>query len=228
MDNITCEEFMLRNDLLDYPDLYICNITDMPNKNDLLEIIGDDYFPFSNGSGNTIYIRGEIKLNELYSLMHDKSENRYIWGDLMANKNKDKILEMIPIIESDRETESFKVFMGNARTGSHVHHHSPAANYLLYGSKLWWLFPMTDHNKEIMKSIGFSNNMHFDITVKQWVSKHSKYLKENIEGLIITKQYAGQVLIIPNRFYHLIINLEPCMGVVYSWEQGGEYLNLTF
>lgn len=222
MEILTCEEFKRRSDLLDFPEVKIIKISNMPNETQLLDIIGKYSFDYSNGTGNTIFIIGKINLRELFDKMHNYNTYEYIWGDLFEHESEEEIKKIIPLIESSRETESFKLYVGNQNTGSHIHYHPPAANFLLYGSKLWWIFPKTDKNKEVVTYLGYSKNMPIKKNVRQWIKDNGDYIKENVEGLVIKRQYAGEVLIIPNDFYHLIINTSPCIGVVHSWENSYE------
>lgn len=172
-------------------------------------------------------MKGKIKISTIFNEMHNNYCRKYVWGNLFNHESEEKIRDIIPIIQNERETKSFKLFMGNSTTGSHVHYHAPASNFLFYGSKLWWIFPKNDNNKIVLTKIGYSKNIPIKINVNSWLNIYSEYLKENIIDLCIINQNEGDVIIIPNNFYHLVINLEPCMGIVYSWEYGGEYLSLV-
>lgn len=224
MENLTSEEFRQRSDLLDYPRVKIIKISDMPNERQLLDIVGKYNFEYSPGIGNTIYVKGMINTQKLFDEMHNIPKIGYIWGDLLNHESEDKIRELMPILNFNRETLSFKLYVGNQNTGSHVHYHSPAANFLLYGLKLWWLFPKTDKNTKVMTEMGYSKSIPIMKTVRRWVADHGDYIKSNVEDLVIIKQNPGEVLIIPNKFYHLIINLEPTIGVVHAWEEFHEFL----
>ena len=110
------------------------------------------------------------------------------------------------------------LYMGAARTGSAIHHHSPAINVLAVGVKLWVLWPPTPANVAATRHLTHEDLLA-NISVEDWLLRHLPELRENVIGLAIFLQRAGDVVLVPDKYFHAVINLGFNAGFTYSWFQ---------
>jgi hypothetical protein len=98
----------------------------------------------------------------------------------------------------------------------YIHNHSPALNYLFTGKKLWLIFPPIIQNYIFLKN----NNMLYGMVKEkaiEWFLSNYEQLKKNIINLQIFLQEKNEIVYIPNKYFHCVINLDYVYGITYSW-----------
>jgi oxalate decarboxylase/phosphoglucose isomerase-like protein (cupin superfamily) len=111
----------------------------------------------------------------------------------------------------NKECPNVSIYSGCKNTRSKIHNHHEAVNYLILGKKLWIIFPNNDNNNELCDDEFIKNASSIN-----WLFSNIQQLKNNIEGLSIFVQNTGDIVFVPKRFFHGVINLENSHGFVYS------------
>lgn len=174
--------------------------------------------------------------NILYKDFLDNKEKhltKYIFHNILLNDNLFNIIKNdIPLPDIDRNEilRISRFYSGYKYSGSNIHNHTKAINYLISGKKLWILFPNTYHNIMFLRQ----NNLDYQSNInKMHLSKHNCVDKENtplnifidnydllinnIEDINIILQEEGEAIYIPEFYFHSIINLDDCYGITYSY-----------
>jgi hypothetical protein len=100
-------------------------------------------------------------------------------------------------------------YLGPANSGAFLHAHGAACNVLIYGIKLWFLFPPT-HNW--IRKFETTNNYHGKDMLQWNAHAKPKLPQKPIEVL----QQSGEVMFIPKGWLHGVLNLTPSIGL--AWE----------
>lgn len=107
-------------------------------------------------------------------------------------------------------------YIGNIFTGTHLHKHSKALNFLIYGKKLWVIIPPTNRNKKLIKENNWSySNMKGN--VHDFYEKNINNILKNFNNVFITYQNSGEIIFIPKNYYHLVLNFSENIGFTYSY-----------
>ncbi len=135
------------------------------------------------------------------------------------NKLINIILKMIdiPFYKNINSLTRCDLFIGKKYTGTHLHNHVEAINYLIYGKKLWLVFSNSKKNRLYIESNGFTYTGKFKENVIQFFNNHYKQIKKYIEDLYIFIQKENECVYIPEKYYHIVINLEDCGGFIYDF-----------
>lgn len=152
------------------------------------------------------------------------NNNKYVFHNVTKDPNiVHTIDKLIPIpkflpVKKTNQLRICRLYAGGKYSGTNLHNHSAALNYLVSGKKLWITFPF---NKETHAFVE-SNAMKYG-TVKQhtikWLRNNLSLLlsKESELGLNFFTQKSSEVVYLPAGHYHAIINLDNCIGITYSW-----------
>jgi hypothetical protein len=200
---------------INYTDLNIQKLNNEPIifiSDDLIEqanfekILENYNFDYSI-TDNVKTIKGNIKIKNL------DNKNKYIFHNF---KNNIELINKIIEFPDLKQLRILNIYKGFKNSGCNIHCHSPALNYLINGKKLWLMFPNNLNNINFLKKNNFVYGK-INERAKIWFEKNYNLLKNNIIGLKIFIQNKKNVVYIPNNYFHMIINLENVIGVVYSW-----------
>jgi hypothetical protein len=114
-----------------------------------------------------------------------------------------------PLLQGARIVLS-QFFIGPAASGSFPHFHGHALNTLVYGQKLWYIFP--------------PNEAHFNVkSIDQWVGEDwPSIARRNLEaqraGIAQCVQEAGDAVYVPQFWGHAVFNTAPSVGVAYEFD----------
>ncbi len=227
-----CFEDVKYSILENYKDINIkkkdCNIRVYKINN---YVNNDIFFNLFNGldleygvKGISDTIIGKYNINDFVKLIDNKIEiPEYIFHNVLADTDLyNKIINYIelPSNLTKSNLRISRLYFGSKFSGTYIHQHSPALNYLVKGKKLWIIFPnyiqnmfWMRHNKFDYDSISEKNN----ITFYNWLIQHIDKLKNNIYGINIFIQNPGETVYIPEQFFHGVLNLEESTGITYSW-----------
>lgn len=114
-----------------------------------------------------------------------------------------------------------RLYSGYKNSGSYLHKHSPALNYLLKGKKLWLVIPFSIENFTYIQF----NNYKYDTdylenneeNIFEWFKRNLVKIKNDIIESKIFIQNEGDVVFIPDLYFHSVLNLDFCIGITYSY-----------
>jgi hypothetical protein len=170
-------------------------------------ILYKDYLN-NNNNNNYEYIFHSLFLNPNHRRNINKFEENYKFINI--------IIEMIDIPNSKSINNLYRcdLFIGKKYTGTHFHNHLEAINYLVYGKKLWLIFPNSKKNIKYIESI---TSYPKKINTIDWLNINYNKLKKNIEDLYIFIQKENECVYIPLKYFHMVINLEDSGGIAYNF-----------
>eukprot|EP01051_Picozoa_sp_SAG22_P002624 SAG22_NODE_119_length_19257_cov_43.260413_15_plen_607_part_00 len=115
------------------------------------------------------------------------------------------------------------VVAGPADAGVHFHQHNQAFNVLLTGSKRWWIFPPTTLPKP-GPPFGFKGPDANCPSIKVWSEKYLPTLPPEARPIEFV-QRAGDVLYVPDGWFHGTVQLEDTVGVALQIKTGRNRLH---
>lgn len=189
----------------------------MPSFFELYDNFCDNEVSYSTNGMSTILI-SKMTLKE-FILKEIKEDNqKYVFHDLYIDSYMFNIISnLIPLPKVNLKMRISRLYVGSKGSGTHIHKHSVAINYLVDGKKLWFCFPNTDHNNRKLSEIKSHYGQIRDMTTVKWYETYSDFLKENMEGYQEFFQETGQFIIVPHHYHHGVINLSSVIGITYSW-----------
>ena len=95
-------------------------------------------------------------------------------------------------------------FMGPANSGAPMHFHGAAYNLLVHGRKRWLLTP-PGHSTFSM------------LPARKWLSTRLPQLRARNASVFECEQHAGDMLVLPDLWGHLTINMEISVGVAQEF-----------
>ena len=188
-------------------------LIDLPTLDQVLEEFIDFDVEYSYYGMSTEIIQ-QMKLREFLSF---SDENAYVFQDVYENRVMFRIIcRLLPPISTVGMRIS-RLYIGDKGTGSHIHNHSFAINYLIKGRKIWVLIPDTNENKKILNEKRMLYGMiRLDIKPLQWIEENRDELAK-IKGVEFKIQEEGDVFTVPENYYHGVYNLTKVCGITYSW-----------
>lgn len=206
---LTQDEFCNMSDLFDTKVIRKFKIKDICN----VEMFEDTYknkIVSLNKKGNLIFVLAESKFN-------DVPEGFYVWEDIETEEDLSILNTLIKTPITTKKLRSTHIYKGEANTGAHLHNHNYAVNYLIKGKKIWYIFPDTEHNKNLLKEDGYIKMKKQRMSASIWIERKKRLMMKFIEGFQVIEQNEGEVICIPDQWFHLVLNVEPVIGVSYSW-----------
>lgn len=106
----------------------------------------------------------------------------------------------------------FQFLMGRALAGAHVHAHGAAWNVLVHGEKRWFLFPpeTPQHIAVVLRAAGLEPK--FGLPALEWFRTEYQVLKRSRIAPLEVIQRPGDVIWVPEKWGHAVINLKPSVG----------------
>lgn len=208
-DSLTMEEFSKKIELFKTSDVKKYQIIDLTSPERFEEIYKGKICGYS-WRGNTIFTIGEVKFEDL-------DPKYYIWQEIETDEDQMIAYNIAKPLLTSNKIRSSKIYKGIAGTGSHIHYHNFAINFLIKGKKKWYAFPQSIKNKEAVESDGYTHGCKQRLSVPIWILRKERLFEQELEEVFIFEQNAGEVVCIPDQWYHLILNLEDCEGITYSW-----------
>lgn len=208
-DTLTNEEFSKMTDLFQITEVKKFKIIDLVTHEKFEDTYKDKICYYST-RGNTIHIIGKVKFENL-------EPNYYIWQDVESEKDQSIANSLVKPLITDKPIRSSKIYKGIKNTGSHLHYHNFVINFLIKGKKRWFVFPQTEKNKKIVEDDGYVYRKKQRLSVSIWILRRKRLLENKLDGLVVFEQNAGEVVCLPDQWYHLVLNIEDCEGITYSW-----------
>lgn len=188
----------------------------LPHAKDFINIIKDFKVDYSN-NGNSTVIVGKKSIEEFILTELDDNNQNYVFQNILDNFELFKcICSMINIPNPELKMRISRLYIGSKGSGTHIHNHSVAINYLIDGKKLWFYFPKSKHNIKQLKKYSFEY-LSIKISVIDWYNKYKNTLYNVFENFETCIQNSGESIFVPNEYYHGVINLERSIGLTFSW-----------
>lgn len=187
--------------------MIVLELSDLVDKKTFIDTFGHYELEYSIG-GNSSYTAGGMTLRE-------DPLDKYIFHNTVGTTLFKILSEVIPPPNLGEIIKS-RIYSGKINTGTHVHFHNTAINYLIEGSKLWFIFPPTSKNDKIYTENMLYGSVQEDTIV--WFNKNLEFLKAHIENYSLFIQEKSTAVYIPNGYYHAVINLSDVLGITYSWK----------
>ncbi len=153
-----------------------------------------------------------------------KDNGKYVFHDARQDAIASAVIpELIPIPvfiphKTIYQLRISRIYAGGKYSGTNLHQHSSALNYLVSGKKLWITFPFNSKNKKFVDKHKIDYGYIKDKTIDWFVANHTIFSSENaVDDLRIFVQNAGEVVYVPRGCYHAVINLDDVLGITYSW-----------
>lgn len=151
-----------------------------------------------------------------------ENSNFYIFENLLNEPDKLNIVKKFFKYPCDlKNLRINRFYYGNKHTGTHLHYHSPALNYLFKGVKLWLI---VEFNKENFSYLKLNNHMYNidllkkkNINILDWFLLNAVKIKNDIIDSFLIIQKKNEIIYIPDNCFHAVINLTDVLGFTVSW-----------
>lgn len=196
---------------------------DMIGFNDFVNRLSSFQVHYAIGSNSTQLVSADNFKNFVEISMQINSK-KYVFHNVTKDAELIKLMpDLIPIpkflpVQEMNELRICRLYAGAKHSGTNLHQHSAALNFLVSGKKLWMTFPTSEKNNAFViknkMQYGYVNDLALN-----WLYDNYELLiaKDSIDGLNFFIQNSGDVAYVPNGHYHAIINLEDSVGITYSW-----------
>ena len=175
-------------------------------------------------SGEATKLVGALCFDKFIKRVMPKDNSKYVFHNILKDPSACSLIpQLIPIPsffkkKSIHDLRISRLFAGGKYSGTHLHIHSEALNYLVSGKKLWIMFPYTDKNNQFVES----KNMRYGqvkTSVMQWfLDAHSQLAEPGVlDGLQVFIQHEKEVVYIPAGCHHAVVNMKDVIGITYSW-----------
>ena len=196
---------------------------DMVDPETFLEAFKDIRVDIASSSNSTNLNAVDYFKNFIDHVMK-KDNGKYVFHDISRDSRAKKIMpQLIPIPRfiPARNMDALRIsrlYAGGKYSGTNLHNHSAALNYLVEGKKLWITFPFNEKNKLFVEKHNMKYGQVKDRTL-DWLSQSAHLLTEEgqIDDLKFFIQKKGEVALIPAGCFHAVVNLTDVMGITYSW-----------
>jgi hypothetical protein len=149
----------------------------------------------------------------------DNHENKYIFHNILLNNGLYNLIKKyipLPYVENNEKLRISRFYSGYKYSGSNIHNHTKAINYLINGMKMWILFPNTLKNIFFLRTHNLDYQSNNNTPIHSFIDNYD-LLINNIEDLSIIIQEENTVIYIPDFYFHGVINLDDCYGITYSY-----------
>lgn len=188
-------------------------ILNLPTLFEILDVFSDFIVEYSVGGISTKLIN-KIKLSDF--VFNEMESLKYVFHNAYKDLGMfSKLSSMIPPLKLEHMRMS-RMYVGGMGTGSHIHSHSVAINYLISGKKIWIIFPNSEFNTSFLNK----NRMNYGQIREEplsWFLKNKTFLLNSLQNAQILEQEEGTVMNVPADYYHGVYNLTKVFGITYSW-----------
>ena len=175
-------------------------------------------------SNNSTDLEYEMNFGKFVNEIMPYDNDKYVFHNVLRDEElTKKIIHLIPVpsfikIKKVSDLRISRLYAGGKHSGTNLHIHSQALNYLVKGKKLWVVFPYNSSNNKFVEQ----NNMQYGkvktSTLKWFLDSHQILQNANeITGMKVFIQQAKEVVYIPSGSHHAVVNLENSLGITYSW-----------
>ena len=173
-------------------------------------------------SGQVTRTKGKVLINDILDDNNNiiNLNNNYIFDDCFQKNIVQQLFQHIIYknnsIIQNLKTRVVNIYAANKNTGAILHNHTGALNYLIKGKKLWLMIPPHEHYIKFIRDNGF----HYGEIKEEpceWFINNYEHIRSHIPELIIIQQNEKDIVYVPHRWFHHVVNLEDSFGITYSW-----------
>jgi len=110
------------------------------------------------------------------------------------------------------DIDKYIFYSGPKNTGALPHSHGSAFNLMVYGKKKWIFFDTITNIGKLTEQ-NYYKKYPRDVTYNYWYEKEYLLLKNTLP-IIECIQEQTDIIYIPNKFNHSVLNLDDTMGIV--------------
>ena len=199
------------------------NMPDMIKANEFIASLSAKEVQYANSCNSTNLV-SSVNFKHFVDKTMVRDNAKYVFHNVAKDPNIAGVMDqLIPIpqflpVKKMSQLRICRLYAGGKYSGTNLHNHSAALNYLVSGKKFWITFSFNKETHAFVESNSMKYGTVKDNTI-QWLSKNYDLLNENQELLQLEffMQEGGQVVYLPEGQYHAIINLDDCIGITYSW-----------
>ncbi len=188
-------------------------ISNLPTLFEFLDAFSNFMVEYSVGGISTKLIN-KTRLSDF--VCREMESLKYVFHNVYKDVEMfSKLTSMIQPLKLEHMRIS-RMYVGGFGTGSHIHIHSVAINYLISGKKIWIVFPNSDFNTDFLNK----NRINYGQIREEplsWFLKNKNFLLNNLQNVQILEQEEGTVMNVPANYYHGVYNLTKVFGITYSW-----------
>ena len=206
-------------------DKKVCKLVmpEMIKSNEFIASLGSNEVHYAT-SCNSTQLVSSANFKDFVDKTMTKDNTKYVFHNVTKDPNLAGIMDqLIPMpqflpVKKMSQLRICRLYAGGKYSGTNLHNHSAALNYLVSGKKFWITFSFNKETHAFVESNSMKYGTVKDNTI-QWLSKNLDLLNLNKEMLHLEcfMQEGGQVVYLPEGQYHAIINLDDSIGITYSW-----------
>jgi hypothetical protein len=158
-------------------------------------------------------------------IMTDQAAYRELFGDMatffpflnlvnitVAQKhNQNEVVPLMSDVELNQIGQVIQFYLGNTGTGAPMHFHNDAVNLLAYGEKQWFFLPP----QEALFSSKYIGSFLLDYYSQR--ATNETFVEQNKIEMLTCRQYAGDVMYVPQWWSHGVFNLKPSVGIAIEF-----------
>ena len=199
------------------------NMPHMIKANEFIASLSAKEVQYANSCNSTNLV-SSVNFKHFVDKTMVRDNAKYVFHNVAKDPNIAGVMDqLIPIpqflpVKKMSQLRICRLYAGGKYSGTNLHNHSAALNYLVSGKKFWITFSFNKETHAFVESNSMKYGTVKDNTI-QWLSKNYDLLNENQELLQLEffMQEGGQVVYLPEGQYHAIINLDDSIGITYSW-----------
>lgn len=200
--------------------LKMSNLIGMEN---FINSLSDFQVHFAIGSNSTQLVSADNFRNFVEKTMIENTK-KYAFHNVTKDPELMKIMpDLIPIpkflpVQNMNDLRICRLYAGAKYSGTNLHNHSAALNFLVSGRKLWITFPSTEKNIAFVKEHKMQYGYVTDTALNWLYQNYRNLVAENaVDNLNVFIQKTGEITYVPTGHFHAIVNLENSIGITYSW-----------
>lgn len=175
-------------------------------------------------SSNATQLVGNDNFGNFVNVVMKNDNEKYVFHNVIKDAEAVEIMpKAIPVPKflkkkSIHELRISRLYAGAKHSGTNLHIHSDALNYLVSGEKLWIMFPSTDMNNQFVEKHQMKYGQVTDSALIWFINNYQKLTQqEALEHFFLFKQKSKEVVYVPAGWHHAVINLHDSIGITYSW-----------
>jgi JmjC domain, hydroxylase len=125
--------------------------------------------------------------------------------------NQNEVEPLMSDSELNQIGQVIQFYLGNTGTGAPMHFHNDAVNLLAYGEKQWFFLPPY----EALFSSKYIGSFLLDYYNQR--ATNQTFVEQNQIEMLTCRQYAGDVMYVPQWWSHGVFNLKPSVGIAIEF-----------
>ena len=201
---------------------YTLEMQDLVDRDTFCDSLKSVEVNYANSSNATQLVASTNFGHFINRIMPSDNEKYVFHNALKDDKAKVSIPNLIPIPRfiNKKKIEDLRIsrlYAGGKYSGTNLHIHSCALNYLVSGTKLWIMFPNNEKNNSFVDRHKMRYGDIKESALSWFLKSHHLINRDSIDQLYLFKQNEKEVVYVPAGWHHAVINLNDSIGITYSW-----------